>query len=351
MGYVFISHSKDDKAFARSVIEQLKDHGIDSWIDDQKVKVGKRWWEVIVHAIRDCSAFLLIMTDTAAASDWVNNEILVAKEYNKPIFPLWHNGDPRHPTFLMLANIQYFDVRDGRGLDDSFFETLRASMIDPAHSTATIAPVTEWQPNTPAQTRRLIDLYPASPRQRRAVQIGVGAAAAALLVAGAAVIAFPGISGGGAATSTPTATLANSPATVVSLVDQPFSPQVLIEWRQNEGLESLSLNPTLNRVASDYLQSIEIFTYDELVTWTMDNSLAATRELAAINGYAGAVNMVFFFTTTDDPIPLRAVLERFVAQGDPFMADYTEYGYLEADSIVEGVNRFLILILGDPDGT
>ncbi len=347
MGYVFISHSKLDKPYARELIQQLRAHGIEAWMDDQRIRAGKKWWEAIVTALRDCSAFVLIMTDEAAASDWVNNEILVAKEFEKPIFPLWRSGDTRHPTFLMLANIQYYDVRDHEGLSDDFIETLKAYVTsDPKRVTSEgkVLPQQEidWEPNT----QKMIGLY--SKRRRMLTRAGL-AVSALVLIGAALVLTLPQILGDG--DETPTATVETTPVitptTALTLADQLFSPRLLNEWREGEGLDALELNPLLNAAASEALLSANIAGDIAIITPAQWNELVAAT--ANRNGYTGRTQAFLLFGTDAEAVTLGKVLTEFQLLGDPFLSDYVDYGYLQEDSNIPGIMSIVILILGQPE--
>jgi len=349
MGYVFISHSKLDKPYAREVIQQLRQHGIEAWMDDQRIRAGKRWWEAIVAALRDCSAFVLIMSDEAAQSDWVNNEILVAKEFEKPIFPLWRSGDPRHPTFLMLANIQYYDVREQDTFSEEFIETLRAyATADPLRVTSEGEVIaldsSDWQPNT----QKMIDLYSARRRTLTRVGLGVGA----LVVIGAALVfAIPAIIDGGDETPVPTATVQEiavvTPTQSGSIADQAFSPRLLNEWREGEGLDAFELNPILNAAASEVLLTATIS--GEITTLTPSEWNELVANVARQSGYVGTTQTIFLFDTGDQVVTLGAVLDQFQLMGDPFMTDYADYGYLQEESSTPGITNIVLLILGQPE--
>ncbi|HEX2621340.1 MAG TPA: TIR domain-containing protein [Phototrophicaceae bacterium] len=107
--HLFISYSRRDKAFAQELREHLSSNGFTLWIDDA-IEHGDQWFNQIHDAIKTCAAFLVIMTPDSEQSEWVQKEILLAKRYKKPIFPLLHDGD----EFALLIDIQYADVRDGQ---------------------------------------------------------------------------------------------------------------------------------------------------------------------------------------------------------------------------------------------
>ncbi|HEY9152444.1 MAG TPA: toll/interleukin-1 receptor domain-containing protein, partial [Anaerolineales bacterium] len=72
MGYIFISYSHKDKAYAHKLHHALIDQGFDAWIDD-RIDYGSRWPREIEKRLRDCVAFVLIMSPNSDESEWVQN--------------------------------------------------------------------------------------------------------------------------------------------------------------------------------------------------------------------------------------------------------------------------------------
>jgi serine/threonine protein kinase len=104
--HLFISYSRRDKGYAQQLQQQMKSDGFQVWIDDA-IEHGDQWFNEIHEAVKTCAAFLVIMTPDAEQSEWVQKEILLAKRYKKPIFPLLLDGD----EFAILIDIQFADVR------------------------------------------------------------------------------------------------------------------------------------------------------------------------------------------------------------------------------------------------
>jgi hypothetical protein len=84
--YVFISHSSKNNALARRLTADLAEAGLSGWLDVEAIRDGDRWVSQIQAAIEDCSAVVLLHTRAARTSEWVEREILLALEHNKPIF-------------------------------------------------------------------------------------------------------------------------------------------------------------------------------------------------------------------------------------------------------------------------
>jgi serine/threonine protein kinase len=96
---LFISYSRRDVDYVRFLRTHLTENGFSVWVDDQ-IEHGDQWFNQINAAIKACAAFLVVMTPDAESSEWVQKEILLAKRYQKPVFPL-------------LLDLQFADVRAG----------------------------------------------------------------------------------------------------------------------------------------------------------------------------------------------------------------------------------------------
>jgi serine/threonine protein kinase len=122
--HLFISYSRRDKDYAQQVCDYLSHNGFEVWIDS-KIEYGTTWFEEIDDAIKNCAAFVPVMTPEARTSDWVRKEILLAMDYKKPIFPLLLEGD----RFPILVDIQFADVKSGQMPDVEFHRRLRRTVF------------------------------------------------------------------------------------------------------------------------------------------------------------------------------------------------------------------------------
>lgn len=129
MSHIFISYSKKNGDYARKFAEKLLDSGFDVWIDD-RIDYGEDWWAMIVQAIRDCAAFVVIMTPEADESRWVQREVTIADELGKPTFPLLLSGDIRtSKNWLIYVRTQFADVRDANLPPNDFISRLAAHAV------------------------------------------------------------------------------------------------------------------------------------------------------------------------------------------------------------------------------
>lgn len=78
MGYAFISYSSKNQAFADAIRELFKKHNIDTWMAPYDIPAGSKYASVITKAIRDCSCFVLLLSNDSQASEAVDSEIELA---------------------------------------------------------------------------------------------------------------------------------------------------------------------------------------------------------------------------------------------------------------------------------
>lgn len=126
MSHIFISYSKKNRDYARPLADHLLSLGFDVWIDDE-IQPSEDWWRNIRAAIRDCAAFILVMTPEAENSHWVGLELLHGLEYKKPFFPLLLAGSPNlleSDSWSRIASIQFTDVRNRSFPPERFYDGL-----------------------------------------------------------------------------------------------------------------------------------------------------------------------------------------------------------------------------------
>ena len=120
MAKVFISYSKrdylnDDGTVIQNnvidkVMKSLTDHGIDFWIDREKLDPGVTFASIIANSINDCDFFLFLSSSNSNSSPWTLREISMAIDSAKTVIPV-RLDDSKYadPVSLYLASIQYID--------------------------------------------------------------------------------------------------------------------------------------------------------------------------------------------------------------------------------------------------
>jgi hypothetical protein len=86
---VFLSYARDDASdLVKRVRAYLEPSGAEAWVDVLDIPAGVNWRENIEASIRDCDAFLLIMTPKSMESMYVKEEVEIAKDHQKHLIPL-----------------------------------------------------------------------------------------------------------------------------------------------------------------------------------------------------------------------------------------------------------------------
>ena len=119
MGHIFISYSHKDTAYVEKLEAKLIREGFDVWVD-HRIDYGSRWTKEIEKAINTCDAYIVVMSETARESQWVERERIHAEKRRKPFFPLLLKGD----AWFELGNIQFMDVRGGKLPPKAYYENI-----------------------------------------------------------------------------------------------------------------------------------------------------------------------------------------------------------------------------------
>lgn len=112
---VFISYARADSSVARQVIDLLRQHAIETWIDHRDIEPGTSdWEEAIREAIRQTSVVILLASLDSRQSSSVRGELAVAHSENRCVIPLWINGSVwTNCVPLDRVASQYIDCRSG----------------------------------------------------------------------------------------------------------------------------------------------------------------------------------------------------------------------------------------------
>ncbi|MCP4139325.1 MAG: toll/interleukin-1 receptor domain-containing protein [Chloroflexi bacterium] len=119
MGHVFISYSHKDKKYVEKLEKKLISEGFEVWIDHH-IDYGSQWSKEIQRALDTCDAFVVVVSENAYKSKWVQNEVARADRKKKPFFPLLLQGE----AWLVIEAFQYVDVKNGALPPEKFYRRL-----------------------------------------------------------------------------------------------------------------------------------------------------------------------------------------------------------------------------------
>jgi TIR domain len=108
MPKVFISYSRDDATTVHRLIQALAADGITVWRDVDSLHGGQQWPKIIGEAIADNDLLLLVWSQHAAASHFVDLEWNAAVALRKTLLPCVLDATPLPPA---LSAVNAIDAR------------------------------------------------------------------------------------------------------------------------------------------------------------------------------------------------------------------------------------------------
>jgi hypothetical protein len=111
---IFISYSRRDQEFVTRLAGDLDRQVAGAWFDQSTIQVGQKWHDEIMDGIRECRAFVLVLSPDAAESRYVREEVNKALELGKPIIPVLYRPAKWTGEFESLVkDVQTLDLRSG----------------------------------------------------------------------------------------------------------------------------------------------------------------------------------------------------------------------------------------------
>ncbi len=94
MARIFISHSHHDRETAGEIKKRLASYGASVFVAHDDIRPTQEWQDAIIENLKTCDAFLALLTDRFADSDWTDQETGIAVALDKIIIPLKIDLDP-----------------------------------------------------------------------------------------------------------------------------------------------------------------------------------------------------------------------------------------------------------------
>lgn len=123
---IFISYSRSDEGVAHLLSYILTSKGVKCLID-REVRAGERFDVTLQEMIKDANLVLVLLTNAAVSSPWVNQEIGFAIAHKKPIWPLAMERDIQ-PRGIISTTQSYplFDWSDPSKTIDRLVKALHS---------------------------------------------------------------------------------------------------------------------------------------------------------------------------------------------------------------------------------
>jgi hypothetical protein len=107
---LFVSHASQDRSAIEGLLFVLRRTRQGVWLDDE-LGGGEAWWQAILEKIRECSVFVVALSNNSLASKPCRAELRYAQALRRPILPL-QIGPVDSVRVTPLAATQVIDYRN-----------------------------------------------------------------------------------------------------------------------------------------------------------------------------------------------------------------------------------------------
>src|SRR5262245_20129113 len=133
---VFISYSRADIRFARSIVDGLKERKVDAWIDWEGIPPSAEWWNEVERAIEASEGFVFIISPDSVSSKICCEEVVHALRHNKRLIPLVcrdtavNEAASSSDVAVALARIKWIFMRESDPFGEGISRLVRAIETD-----------------------------------------------------------------------------------------------------------------------------------------------------------------------------------------------------------------------------
>ncbi len=106
---IFVSHSNKDNDFVSKLVNDLKDSGIQTWVDFSDIKAGTDWNDSIQTAMKEASIILIIWSNNSVSSPEVLAEVFQGKYENKEIIQVRMDNCKPPAQFAKFQSINFYE--------------------------------------------------------------------------------------------------------------------------------------------------------------------------------------------------------------------------------------------------
>lgn len=120
---VFISYARENGGIANKLKSRLEADGMSTFLAHEDGQGGYNWHNYIPEHIRDCSAFVALITEQFHLANFTEQEVGIALGCNKPIIPVCEPGT-MPSGFISKYDCVKYDERKLADISSSIFEHL-----------------------------------------------------------------------------------------------------------------------------------------------------------------------------------------------------------------------------------
>lgn len=128
--YLFVSYSHRDTDMVYPILDALYDRKYRMWYDES-CETGNDFRDELRHRIEGAEAVLLFVSESSMSSPFCGMEIIVARENNKRLYPIYLDNSDVPPAFqILLANTHHSTTENMEKLVKSMIRDLPAVTMD-----------------------------------------------------------------------------------------------------------------------------------------------------------------------------------------------------------------------------
>lgn len=129
---VFLSYAHADHKVAEALEESLRRRSIESWRDKTSLHAGDRWPKALGEAIRQADALLLLWSEAASRSDFVELEWNIALALKKPVLPVLSDETALPAALSASHGIKEVDLQRVVERMDAALKAAASAPVEPA---------------------------------------------------------------------------------------------------------------------------------------------------------------------------------------------------------------------------
>lgn len=128
---VFISYSRQDKAFVEILDRAFRQRNRDPWVDWDDIRKGEDWWKSIQKGIEEANTFIFVISPDSIASKVCRDEVEYATQCHKKFLPIVRReGFPIAQAHPSISRHNWLFFRETDDFDRSFQDLLKALDTD-----------------------------------------------------------------------------------------------------------------------------------------------------------------------------------------------------------------------------
>src|SRR6185295_11627792 len=170
----FFSYSRDDSEFVLKLASELREQGVNLWLDQLDIKAGERWDSAVEKALGSCQTLIVVLSPSSVASVNVMDEVSYALQSDKRVVPVLSRACA---VPFRLRRVQHIDFVDDY---DRGFKRLIQALRD-APGDAAASPAAAPLDRLPARVEPAADRASGGPDSRPGKRLAVGIGAVAVL--------------------------------------------------------------------------------------------------------------------------------------------------------------------------